>query len=109
LSKETALTRFFTWSPARVDFVSLHGRFSAKRYPKEAVFHQHTYLEDEATKNIVPRPGHENFRFNLWLNQSQEPKRRQAVEVVISDFEFTPWADDAAKAPRQRAAGTDQN
>lgn len=94
LSKETTLTRYFTWRPDTVDFVSLHGKYAPDAFPKEAIIHQHTYVEDETKRNILPRPGRENFRFNLWLYQSPEPKGKAPVEVVISDFQFISLAGD---------------
>lgn len=94
LSKAATLTRYFTWRPSTVDFVSLHGKYAPDTFPKEAVIHQHTYVENEAKQNILPRPGRENFRFNLWLYQSPEPKSGEPVEVVISDFQFLPLAGD---------------
>jgi hypothetical protein len=90
LSKEATLTRYFTWRPQTVDFVSLHGKYAPEAYPKAAVVHQHTYVQNEAKRNILPNPGKENFRFNLWLYQAPEPKVKEPVEVVIADFQFLP-------------------
>ena len=94
LSRQAALTRYFTWSPGKVEFASIHGKYTPDNRPDSAVFHQHTCLENEATKNVIPRPGRENFRFNLWLYKP-EPKDGKPIEVVVSDFVFVPWAAEA--------------
>jgi hypothetical protein len=96
LRREPTLTRYFKWSPGTVDFASIHGKYDPNNCPTSAVFHQHHYLENEVVKNIVPRPGRENFRFNLWLYKP-EPKQSRPVEVVISDFVFTPLVTPKAR------------
>jgi hypothetical protein len=40
----------------------------------------------------VPQPGGENARMNLWLFRGQAPTNGQPIEVVITDFTFTPLA-----------------
>jgi hypothetical protein len=89
LSQDAALTRFFTWSPGKVDFYSLRGRYSPTNFPAEAVIHHYEYLAN-GTNHLVPTPGRENFRFNLWLFQGTPPVGDQPVEVIVSDFAFLP-------------------
>jgi hypothetical protein len=93
LSREATLTRYFTWREAKIEFISIHGGHAPATSPADAVFHRHTYVEDVSADKIAPRPGRENFRFNLWLYQSAEPKGMEPVEVVIKDFEFIPAID----------------
>ena len=38
----------------------------------------------------VPQPGGENARMNLWLFRGQAPSNGQPIEIVITDFTFTP-------------------
>jgi hypothetical protein len=40
----------------------------------------------------VPQPGGENARMNLWQFRGQAPSNGQNIEVVITDFTFTPPA-----------------
>ena len=89
LSQDAALTRFFTWSPGKVEFYSLRGRQSPTDFPPESVIHHYTYTAN-STNHRVPTPGRENFRFNLWLFQSAAPVGDQPVEVVVSDFAYLP-------------------
>jgi len=112
LSEEAALTRYFTWSPGKVEFRSLHGKYMPEDFPDSAVFHRHTYVESEQTKNILPQPGRENFRFNLWLyepdpsdKKPREPQEGKPVEVVISDFVYLPL--DASQTGNKSAAVED--
>lgn len=89
LSEDAALTRFFTWSPGKVEFYSLRGHHSPTNFPAESVIHHYVYLANGSTRR-VPTPGAENFRFNLWLFQSTAPAEDQPVEVVVNDFAFLP-------------------
>lgn len=95
LSQDAELTRFFTWSPRKVEFTALTGHHSPINYPLANVIHQFTYL-DNGADHRVPVPDRENFRFNLWLTGSTAPVGDQPVEVVINDFQFLPLppADD---------------
>ncbi|HEX2756758.1 MAG TPA: hypothetical protein VHM48_14910 [Candidatus Limnocylindrales bacterium] len=38
----------------------------------------------------VPQPGGENARMNLWLFRGQPPSDGQGIEIVVTDFTFTP-------------------
>ena len=87
LEEDSALTRFFTWSPKRIEFYTLRGHRSPLDFPAESVIHHFIY-EDNGTNHRVPAPGQENFRFNLWLFQSSAPAGNQPVEVVVNDFSY---------------------
>lgn len=89
LSEDAALTRFFTWSPGKVEFYSLRGHHSPTNFPAEAVIHHYVYIANGTTR-LVPTPGAENFRFNLWLFRSTAPAGNEPVEVVVNDFAFLP-------------------
>lgn len=89
LSQDAALTRFFTWSPGKVEFTTLQGHHSPLSFPASSVIHQLTYIDNGADKR-VPIPDRENFRFNLWLFESSAPAGLQQVEVVVNDFQFLP-------------------
>jgi hypothetical protein len=89
LSENAAMTRFFTWSQNSIEFYTLRGHYSSLSFPAEAVIHHYTYIAN-GTTHLVPTPGHENFRFNLWLFQSAAPTGNQPVEVVVNDFAFLP-------------------
>ncbi len=56
-------------------------------FPPEAIIDHSVYTENLAAGQIVPEPGRENFRFNLWLLDTS-PNDNQPVEVVINDFQF---------------------
>jgi hypothetical protein len=89
LSQDAALTRFFTWSPTKIEFYTLRGHYSPTNFPAESVIHHYTYIPNGTTKRI-PTPGAENFRFNLWLFQSTAPASNSPVEVVVNDFAYLP-------------------
>ncbi len=95
LSQDAALTRFFIWSPGRVQFFSLRGHHSPTNFPASAIIHQYDYVENLAINHIVPDPGRAKFHFNLWLNNNDVlpfPIGEQTVEVVINDFAYLPLA-----------------
>ena len=89
LSEDAALTRFFTWSPGKVEFYTLRGHHTPTNFPPESVIHHYEYLDNGANR-LVPHPGQENFRFNLWLFQGMPPVGQQPVEVVINEFIYMP-------------------
>lgn len=64
----------FTWAPNQVTFRN-----------SNRLFGQWTF-----TGSDVPRAGDETPRMNLWLFQGRTPKRAKTIEVIISDFRFTP-------------------
>jgi len=89
LSSDAKLTRFFTWSPGKVEFTTLKGHHSPTNFPPADVIHQYTYLDD-GVNHFVPIPDRENYRMNLWLFESSAPVGDQEVEVLISDFQYLP-------------------
>ncbi len=89
LSADSKLTRFFTWSPGKVEFTTLRGHHSPLSFSPADVIHQSTYLDDGVT-HFVPVPDREAFRFNLWLTASSAPLGGQTVEVLINDFQHIP-------------------
>ena len=91
LSGDAALTRFFTWSPGRVEYYSLLGHHDPSDFPESAVIDHTVITENLATGLIIPEPGRENFHFNLWLLENTNPIGNQPVEVVINDFQFVPF------------------
>lgn len=91
LSTNAELTRFFTWSPGQVEFYTLLGHYQPSDFPPSAVIDHTIIADDIANGIIIPEPGRENFRFNLWLFDSSAPANGQPVEVVINDFQFTPY------------------
>lgn len=72
----TSSTHSFTWKPSAVDFAST-----------SAAPGTWTYGGPD-----VPRPGGENARMNLWQFRGQAPSDGQTIEIVITDFTFTPLA-----------------
>ena len=91
LSGDDSLTRFFTWAPGRVEFYTLLGHHQPNSFPLEAIINHTVYLDDGGT-HIVPEPGRENFRFNLWLNQPA-PAGAGPLEVIVNDFVYAPPGD----------------
>ncbi len=93
LSLDSKLTRFFTWSPGKVEFTTLKGHHSPLHFSPADVIHQYTVLEDGVTQ-FVPTPDRENFRLNLWVSGADGhingPLGGQPVEVLINDFQFIP-------------------
>ncbi|HUQ78310.1 MAG TPA: glycoside hydrolase family 16 protein [Patescibacteria group bacterium] len=69
----TSSTHAFAWKTSSVDFTS------------SAAPGTWTYDGPD-----VPRPGGENARMNLWLFRGQAPSNGQSIEIVITDFTFTP-------------------
>ena len=89
LSLDSALTRFFTWSPGKVEFTTLKGHHSPTNFSPADVIHQYTYL-DNGADHRVPIPDREAFRMNLWLNGGNDPVGDEPVEVLINDFQYLP-------------------
>jgi hypothetical protein len=93
LSGDPRLTRAFTWSPGRIEWIAALGNHSpqellAGNIPPGDIIDQRTYL-DNGAEHLVPDASRENFRFNLWLNQSA-PADNKPVEVLITNFMFIP-------------------
>ncbi len=89
LSQGSMLTRFFTWSPGKVEFTTLLGHHSPTNFSPGDVIHQYTYL-DNGSDHLVPIPNRETFRLNLWLINSSAPVGNEPVEVLINDFQYFP-------------------
>jgi hypothetical protein len=77
-------THQFSWSRKEVFFESLIGHRASPSAPVD-VISQFFYAGSD-----VPRSGGENARMNLWLFLGDPPADGQAVELVISGFEFIP-------------------
>jgi hypothetical protein len=71
---EGSSTHAFTWGTSSVAFASSAAAPSSWTY----------------TGPDVPHPGGENARMNLWLFRGAAPSNGQPIEVVITDFTFTP-------------------
>lgn len=67
----------FTWTPDSISFRSTAGGVELASWT----------FDDAAS---VPDPGDAAARMNLWLFQGMAPTDGQGIEVVISDFSFTP-------------------
>ena len=72
----TSSTHAFTWRPSTVDFSSSSASPATWAYGGPD----------------TPQPGGENARMNLWLFRGQAPSNGQPIEIVITDFTFTPLA-----------------
>ncbi len=95
LNGDTALTRCFSWASDRIEFLALRGHHShcdplRMDGGDEDVIDKWVYTA--GNDHYVPARGRETFHFNLWLNKSS-PASGQPVEVVITDFTFTPDTD----------------
>lgn len=69
----------FSWAPDRVSFRSEGLRPSGEKY----LIQQHVF------ERMIPQPGKEQTRINLWCVDSKAPVNGVA-EVVLSGFEFAP-------------------
>lgn len=80
-----ASTHRFSWSADRIDYASFRGFVSAG---DATVIGEWTYAPRNAARDIpqVPLVVH----MNLWLTQGRPPANGKPVEIVISDFRFTP-------------------
>ncbi len=74
----------FTWTADSIGFRSDFHNSSEPRVPgKRSV--QWQWRGEEG-----PRAGREKVHLNVWLYQGQPPTENQEVEVVFTDFTFTP-------------------
>ena len=71
---DTHSTHSFDWKSDEVFFQSTHGDY----------IESWSYYIDQD----IPLPGNENARMNLWLFGGEPPS--EAVEVIVSAFEFIP-------------------
>ena len=83
--------RRFRWAPGRIEFFTLQGHHDPTDFPLDSVIHHWVYAENGSDR-IVPEPGRENLRFNLWLNQDSLSGAGTS-EVVVNDFSYTPLGD----------------
>lgn len=72
-----------TWSRDRVLFQAWRGHSAA---PPDA----QSILQEWSFSQRVPQAGGENARMNLWLMNPRGPADGKEVEVIITNFEFTP-------------------
>jgi hypothetical protein len=70
----TSSTHAFTWGVSTVAFSSTSAAPASWTY----------------SGPDVPQPGGENARINLWLFRGQPPSNGQPIEIVVTDFTFTP-------------------
>ncbi len=94
LSGDARLTRFFTWAPGYVEWVTLLGDHDPTNFPESAVINRRILVDQGDFLTAVPTPSNENFRFNLWLFGGP-PSDGQRIEVVITDFQFIPIPEPA--------------
>lgn len=97
LSNDARLTRFFTWTPGRVEWVTLLGDHDPQNFPKSAVINRRVLTDEGTIATAIPDAGRETFRFNLWL-LAGTPRNGQDVEVVVTDFDFIPIPEPSALA-----------
>jgi hypothetical protein len=71
----------FNWLSDRVEFSSYQGGFA----DSGDVIQSWAYDGPD-----VPEPDIERMRFNLWLYNGAPPTDQQEVEVIVTDFRFTP-------------------
>ena len=77
----TRRTRYsFEWLPQDVEFDAIRGRNRSLA----------NWTFSDALNGAVPDEGQAQVRINLWLFRGNAPTDGQPVEVVISDFTFTP-------------------
>ena len=79
-------THRFKRSRKQVYFQSLHGHQDGNLYPFASWRYQPTDYAAHISTQAMP------VFMNLWLNQGQAPQNGKPVEVVISEFKFTPLA-----------------
>jgi uncharacterized protein (TIGR03437 family) len=68
-------THQFRWQRGRVEFLSTGGGGT---------------LEQWSLSQGVPDTRDETVRLNLWLNEGRAPADGRPVEIIVSDFTFTP-------------------
>lgn len=68
-------SHWFRWAPGRVDFAS--------EVPGAT-------LRSWTGTNLVPTPGDERPRLNLWLMGGKRPANGSPLEIVVRSFTFTP-------------------
>jgi hypothetical protein len=90
LAGSSTLSHFGTWTPDRVEFLTALGLTPSCDVPPASVVEPFVFQHDPALGHHVPVPGTERMRFNLWINTGDQPASGAAVEVIVSDFRFSP-------------------
>jgi hypothetical protein len=80
-----ASTHQFTWSAKSIDYASFEGVASDSG---AASIGKWTYAPKNAARDIPQLPL--VVHMNLWLTEGKAPSDGKPVEIVISDFRFTP-------------------
>jgi hypothetical protein len=80
----TYSTHSFTWTPDKIDFLSLRGHRTMPE--KKFVINKWSYQG-----KYIPNTKNEKADINLWLFQGKPPVNQKEVEIVISNFEFVPY------------------
>lgn len=80
----TYTTHRFVWTSEKVDFQSLHGHTDNDEH-QIAVW---SYQPDDSLERIPQQPL--RVHINLWLSGGKPPTDLQELEVIISNFQFTP-------------------
>lgn len=88
LSENAELTRYITWLPGRVHFMTAHGYYFPGQIPAEKIIKQLTYVEDTSKNHLVPEPGRETFRFNLYPNRAILAGATP-IGAIVTDFSYT--------------------
>jgi hypothetical protein len=92
LAADPRVSRWFTWSPSRVEFTVALGNVPAWNPPLSSVLYRFNYRHLPHSGHLIPTAGRERFRFNVWLNKPA-PLGTGLTEVIISDFSFIPLAE----------------
>jgi len=99
LGDSAQVARSFAWLPGRVDFWAARPVAPPGKSP-DAAIDRFTYRHDPAEEHLVPEPGRETFRFNLWLNKPL-PAADGRIELIVEDFKFTAPSEDELQAARR--------
>ena len=73
----------FRWTPGQLSFESRRRNGSLTPLPE-------VQIAQWTTTQLIPQPGGEQVRMNLWLFRGAAPQRNHSVEVVVRRFEFVP-------------------
>ncbi len=80
-------THRFTWEPGLISFQSYQGTV----FPPAAVDQVASWsFADPQDGSVPPEGGGANTHINLWLFGGEPPLDGQEVEIVISDFSYSP-------------------
>jgi len=73
----------FAWSDSRIFFQSFQNNGD--------IIEQWCYAKEER----IPKPGNENARINLWLDEGKPPSDGKEVELIVEKFEFSELNNDS--------------